>query len=109
MLPVDEAWYRDQVRAVGLFLDGRHDELTGELDQRMRHASQTMEFELAAIYRDQLRAVDAVREEQRVVYVKDVDQDVVGIYREGTLVEILILIVRSRWFSSTMRDDNALR
>src|SRR6185503_8903608 len=80
---VDKGWYAEQVRSVALFLEGRHDELSGELQRRMKDASRDMEFELAAIYRDQLRAVEAVREEQRVVSVKDVDQDVVGLYREG--------------------------
>src|SRR5580704_8617193 len=83
---VDPAWYGEQVEAVALFLDGRHDELTGELTARMKEASRSMEFELAAIYRDQLRAVEAVREEQRVVTMKGADQDVVGFYREGSLV-----------------------
>src|SRR6185369_10569741 len=94
VMEVDPAWYADQVRSVGLFLEGRHDELTGELTQRMRDASRAMEFELAAIYRDQLRAVDTAREAQRVVAVKDVDQDVLGMYREGSLVEIELVLVR---------------
>jgi len=95
VMAVDEAWYAEQVRSVALFLEGRHDELTGELQARMRDASRDMEFEMAAIYRDQLRAVDAVREQQRVVSMKDVDQDVVGFYREGSLVEVLVLLVRA--------------
>src|SRR5262249_2401988 len=88
VMDVDKAWYADQVRSVGLFLDGRHDELTRELNDKMKEASRSMEFELAAIYRDQLRAVEAVREDQRIVAVKDVDQDVIGLYREGSLVEV---------------------
>jgi excinuclease ABC subunit C len=99
---VDRGWYAEQVRSVGLFLEGRHDELTRELQQRMREASASTEFELAAIYRDQLRAVEAVREEQRVVAVNDVDQDVVGIYREGGLVELEVLLVRSGRVSDTL-------
>jgi excinuclease ABC subunit C len=95
VMEVDAAWYGEQVQSVALFLEGRHDELTGELDQRMRDAARATEFELAAIYRDQLRAVDAVREQQRVVSVKDVDQDVVGMYREGSVVEIVVLQVRA--------------
>jgi excinuclease ABC subunit C len=91
---VDHQWYQDQVRAVGLFLDGRHDELSTELEVRMRSASKKLEFELAATYRDQLRAVDAIRQAQRVVAVKDVDQDVVGLYREAELVEIAVLFIR---------------
>ena len=92
---VDRQWYKDQVRAVGLFLDGRHDELSSELTDRMKAAAKQLEFELAATYRDQLRAVDAIRQEQRVVAIKDVDQDVVGFYREGDLVEIAVLFIRS--------------
>lgn len=95
VIDIDKAWYGEQVRSVALFLEGRHDELSGELTQRMQDASRAMEFELAAIYRDQLRAVEAVREGQRVVAMKDVDQDVIGLYREGSLVEILVLEVRS--------------
>jgi excinuclease ABC subunit C len=91
---VDRAWYAEQARNVGLFLEGRHDELSGELVTKMKEASRTMEFELAAIYRDQLRAVETVRESQRVVAVKDVDQDIIGVYREGSLVEVLLLQAR---------------
>lgn len=92
---VDGELYGQQVGAVGLFLDGRHDELYAELEQRMQAASERFEFELAAIYRDQLRAVQVVRQQQRVVSVTDKDQDVVGLYREGDLVELSVLYLRS--------------
>jgi excinuclease ABC subunit C len=92
---VDREAYTAQVRAVSLFLSGRHDELSKELRQRMEEASSRLEFELAAGYRDQLSAVESVRQAQRVVAVTDIDQDVVGVYREGDLVEIALMIVRS--------------
>jgi excinuclease ABC subunit C len=92
---VDRELYGQQVRAVSMFLEGRHDELTQELEERMRDASNAFEYELAAIYRDQLAAVQAVREQQRVVVVSDLDQDVLGLYREGDLVELSIMAVRS--------------
>jgi excinuclease ABC subunit C len=102
VMKVDRDFYGEQVQNVALFLDGRHDELTGELTQKMKDASGAMEFERAAVYRDQLRAVDAVREEQRVVSVKDVDQDVVGLYREGSLVEVLVLLIRGGHMKDTL-------
>jgi excinuclease ABC subunit C len=92
---VDREMYGQQVRAVSLFLDGRHDELTRELDLRMKDASENMEYELAAIYRDQAGAVRSVREQQRVVAITDRDQDVLGFYREGDLVELSVLYVRA--------------
>jgi excinuclease ABC subunit C len=95
VLPVDRAWYGEQVEAVAKFLEGRHDELSRELDAKMKQSAREMRFELAAVYRDQLRAIERVREEQRVVTIDDVDRDVIGFYREGELVEIALLHVRA--------------
>jgi excinuclease ABC subunit C len=94
VLEVDRAWYDEQVRNVAMFLDGRHDELSKELEARMQTAARNMSFELAAVYRDQLAAIDKVREEQRVVSVDNVDRDVLGIHREGDLVELALLHIR---------------
>jgi len=102
--PVERGWYGEQVRAVELFLAGRHDELTRELQRKMKDAAAATEFELAAIYRDQLRAVDAIREQQRVVQTGaalDVSQDVVGLHREGDLAEIVVLYVRGGRLTDT--------
>ncbi len=95
VFPVEREWYAEQVDAVGKFLDGRHDELSRELDGRMKDAARGMSFELAAVYRDQLRAIEKVRADQRVVTIDDVDRDVMGFYREGELVEIALLHVRA--------------
>jgi len=92
---VDPAEYAGQVHAVSLFMDGRHDELTRELKARMRAASESLEFEVAAVCRDQLAAVESIRQSQRVVSVTEGDQDVLGIYREGDLVELSVMLVRS--------------
>lgn len=99
---VDKDQYNEQVRSVSLFLEGRHDELTRDLKDRMKAAAQSMEFEMAAIYRDQLAAVDSAREAQRVVAVKDVDQDVVGLYREGSIAEVELIKVRSGRVADTL-------
>jgi excinuclease ABC subunit C len=91
---VDAAWYADQVRAVELFVEGRHDELSRELGKRMEESARTMRFELAAVYRDQIRAIESVRESQRVVSTDAHDRDVLGLHREGDLAEIALLHVR---------------
>jgi excinuclease ABC subunit C len=101
---VDRAWYGEQVRAVELFLGGRHGELSRALKQKMAESARALEFELAAIYRDQLKAIDSLHMEQRVVQTGaaiDVAQDVIGVHREGDLAEIVVLYVRGGRVSET--------
>jgi len=94
VLEIDEKEYRAQVANVARFLDGRHDELVLDLDERMGTASGELEYERAAIYRDQLRAVERAREEQRVAGVVKSDQDVIGFHRQGDQVEVAVLSMR---------------
>lgn len=91
---IDETAYRAQVSAVNLFLLGRHDAVTALLEERMKAASSELDFEAAGVLRDQLRAISDVREQQRIVSDTDRDVDVLGLYREGELVELVLLIVR---------------
>lgn len=91
---VDEAQYADQVRSVALFLDGRHDELIRHLETEMKTSADELEYEQAGVYRDQIRAVERVREKQRVAFVRDVDQDVIGLFRRADQAEVAVLIVR---------------
>lgn len=95
VFPVDEGEYQQQINAVELFLDGRHDQLSRELQRRMHAAAEQLEYELATTYRDQLRAVESIRQAQSVVLNSDLDQDVVGLYREADLIEIATLKLRS--------------
>ena len=94
VLEVDESDYGSQVANVARFLDGRHDELVRDLDARMKGASGELEYERAAVYRDQLRAVEQAQEEQRVAGVQKSDQDVIGFHRQGDQVEVAALSMR---------------
>lgn len=91
---VDREAYLAQVELVGLFLEGRHDELVRDLTARMKQAADATDYEQAATYRDQLRAVERVRTQQRIAVVKDVDQDVIGVHRQGDQAEVAVLKVR---------------
>jgi excinuclease ABC subunit C len=60
----------------------------------MKGASGELEYERAAVYRDQLRAVERAQEEQRVAGVQKSDQDVIGFHRQGDQVEVAVLSMR---------------
>ena len=94
VLPVDKAEYHQQVGDVMLFLQGRRDELIKQLQAKMTAAAAEMAYERAARYRDQLRAIEGSLEDQRMVDLREVDRDVFGLYREGGLLQVIVLLVR---------------
>ena len=94
VLPVSADDYAEQVRFVGLFLEGKNDELLEDLRLRMKDAAARTAFERAATLRDQVGALESVLESQRVVLDTFLDQDVVGFHREGQAVEIVVLFIR---------------
>ena len=92
-ISVDE--YQKQVQDVGLFLEGKDEELLARLQQRMKANAAQMQYEQAGALRDQIQALEKTLEEQRVVSSDFRDQDVFGLYREGDVVEIVVLHIRA--------------
>lgn len=91
---VDEQAYAAQVQDVGLFLSGRHRELTDGLRSRMEAAAAALNFESAARLRDQLAAIETTLTTQQVVGTATLDQDAIGMYREGGQVEFAVMHIR---------------
>jgi excinuclease ABC subunit C len=92
---VDGTRYGEQVEGVAMFLDGRHDELIQALQGRMKEAAGEQAYERAAEYRDQLRAIERVREQNRVAVIENKDQDVFGLFHRADLAEVAVLQVRA--------------
>ena len=89
---IEPEGYGEMIKAVCLFLEGRSDDVVKSLKQRMEQAAENLEFELAAQLRDQLAAVDKVREKQNMVTGSG-DQDAVGLARSavGTCVQVFFI------------------
>ncbi|MBA2660817.1 MAG: excinuclease ABC subunit UvrC [Bradymonadaceae bacterium] len=87
--------YMGHVRETIMFLEGRGDELVTNLKLKMARASEQMEFELAARYRDQMQSIEKVLERQVAVGAKNVDRDAFGYYREGDRLTIQVVYVRA--------------
>jgi excinuclease ABC subunit C len=64
------------------------------LRQRMIEASSRQKYEEAATLRDQISAIEKTVEQQRAVRYGAIDQDVVGLFRQGGEVEIVMLFYR---------------
>jgi excinuclease ABC subunit C len=76
------------------FLGGTTASFTRDLQTRMQTASDAMEFELAAKYRDDLAALQRVLEKQAVVLGQDTDADVLGFADDPLEIAVQIFSVR---------------
>lgn len=94
VFPNLEESYRQEVRDVMLFLQGRKQDLVDQLQGKMTEAAEGMDFERAAVLRDRIRAIETSLQPQQVVVQQNIDRDVMGVYREGSLVEIALLFIR---------------
>lgn len=71
--------YGEIVSQVLRFLEGDSESVESDLRAKMENASDLLEFERAAVLRDQIRAIGLVTENQKVVSAKNEDSDVVGL------------------------------
>jgi len=105
--------YHGIVSQVRMFLEGRDQDLCDSLKVEMEEASERCDFEEAARKRDQLFKVKRVLEKQRVVQLGMLDQDVLGMAREGELLAVQILFIRGglligrkEFFWSNVKDQS---
>ncbi|MBM7853650.1 excinuclease ABC subunit C [Desulfohalotomaculum tongense] len=87
---VDKEQYREAIKEIILFLEGRHGDLVKRLEERMHRAAAALDFEKAAELRDQLQAVKKVMERQKMVSAGLEDQDVVAM--AGGLDEVCVMV-----------------
>ena len=85
--------YADAVRRVGLFLDGRSNEVVGELGASMESASAALDFERAAALRDQIAAIRKVQAKQYVDGDR-ADLDVIACVQQAGIAVVMVLSFR---------------
>ena len=86
--------YHRIVRQVRQFLEGHDRELVDDLRSQMEAAASREEFEEAARLRDRIFKIERTLERQRITQTASIDQDVIGIARHGTSVDLQLLFVR---------------
>jgi excinuclease ABC subunit C len=86
--------YQEAVRDVELLLQGKTAELEASLRERMMRASDELRFEQAARYRDQLKTIQRLGEQQKMLTVSDDDIDIFGYYREGCRLALALFTMR---------------
>ncbi len=86
--------YKQTIRDVQLFLEGRPNELEKRLNERMAEAAENMQFELAARLRDQIVTVHQAQDKQRIASADDEDADVFGFHFENEMLAVNLFHMR---------------
>jgi excinuclease ABC subunit C len=73
--------YDEVIRQTILFLEGKTSEVVKSLKGQMQEASEATQFERAALFRDQIKAIESVAEKQFVERIRPTDEDVFGLAR----------------------------
>jgi len=87
--------YDEVIRQVILFLEGKQELVLRELKHKMKNASQQLQFEKAALLRDQIQAIERVIEGQRIAITVKGEQDVIALAQTKDLAYVEIFFIRN--------------
>lgn len=91
---IDQGKYAQDLHLAKLFLQGKNQTVIDELIQRMDQASQAMNYELAASYRDKVADLRRIQEQQ-YVFRDAGDVDVIAIALDNNTACVQILYIRN--------------
>ena len=87
--------YQQLVKMAALFLRGKNQQVIDDLVQQMTKASEQLQFELAAQYRDKILALRKVQEQQSVSGDHD-EMDIIGFVYSHGVAAVHVLFIRDQ-------------
>lgn len=91
---VDREQYRKQVEGALSFLNGNYSPILKDLENKMKSAAESMEFEEAARYRDLYNSVRSVAQKQKITDSAGEDKDVIALYQDEREAVVQVFFVR---------------
>ena len=92
---VSKKEYAEVIKQVILFLEGKQGKVVQWLESRMNKAAKALEFERAALLRDQIQAIHEVIEGQRIATTVRGEQDVIAFAQDKDQAYVQIFFIRS--------------
>lgn len=87
--------YRAMIQELMDVLSGRSEATVQRIQSEMFVASESLQFERAAVLRDQLQAIEMITKQHKAVSQRMEDQDVIAIAREDNEAVVQILFIRN--------------
>lgn len=91
---ISENDYNDIIRNIIMFLEGKQQTLIDRLREKMEKAAENLDFEWAAVLRNQILALEKVLEKQKIVSADMSDKDVIAMARGFDIVCAQVFFVR---------------
>ena len=91
---VSKEEYRQQIAGAMEFLNGNYGPIQKDLEVKMLKASEDMEFEEAAKYRDLLNSVKQVSQKQKITDSVGEDKDVIALYQDEAEAVVQVFFIR---------------
>jgi len=92
---INQAGYRQLITDLCSFLDGHTDPIVSRLQREMKAASKSLNFERAAVIRDQLNSIERVVEKQKVITGDQSDSDVLAMARSDGEACVQVFFIRN--------------
>jgi len=92
---IDQTGYGQLIEDLCAFLDGKTDPIVNRLQQEMAAAADQLNFEKAALIRDQLQSIERVVEKQKVISSEEGNSDVLAIARSNNEACIQVFFIRN--------------
>ncbi len=87
--------YRGMIDRLSGFLQGHSEQVTQNIHDKLEQAAVNLEFERAAVYRDQLQAISRITEHQKVVSPQMIDQDVIAFAKDNGNACVQVFFIRA--------------
>lgn len=91
---VSKEQYREQIAGALEFLNGNYNLILKDLEEKMKQASEKMEFEEAAKYRDLYNSVKQVSQKQKITDSVGEDKDIIALYQDEAEAVVQVFFVR---------------
>ena len=91
---ISQADYQESVKQAVTFLNGQYEPVMKYLEEKMRTASEMMEFEKAIEYRDLLDSVKKVAQKQKITSQSMEDRDIIAMAKDERDAVVQVFFVR---------------
>jgi len=92
---VEKQEYHDVINQVILFLQGKQELILRELNTKMKAAAQQLQFEKAALLRDQIKAIEKVIEGQKIAITLQGEKDIIGLAQNENQAYVELFSIRN--------------